>query len=100
MRVQATVLALAVLAVGCARQDAIVPTNASATNTAEFPRFDAVPPAAARQLQEGEAKAAAARLEARGRAAAGQAPRPVSDATRLRRLRATHEAETIARIER
>ena len=93
-------LALALLAAGCAREPAFVPTSTGAVNTGEFPRFEAVPAAATRQLPEGEAAATVARLKAQGAATAARTPRPLSDVARLRRVRATHEAETIARIER
>ena len=83
---------------GCATDTRPIPVDARAVNTGTFPSFAPRPVAASRQLVDTEADARIGRLE-RKAATASVVGRPGPDQTnRLRRIRETHEAETLARI--
>ena len=109
-------------AAGCTTLDVLAPTHPDAVNTGRFPSLAQQPVAAARQLPQAEADAAAASLQgeaaaaiaqprptgvdarianarAAGAAAQAGAPRAVDRTDELRRLGETHAEETLRRIE-
>ena len=93
------VFGVILLAGGCAAQRPVQPTDARAVNTNTFPRFALTPRAATNQFGDADAAANVADLE-RTAAGAANAGRPSpSIVGELQRTRATHEQETIARIE-
>ena len=106
---------------GCAVVDPSHPTDARAVNTGAFPTFAAVPAAANAQLPDAEAERAVmsledeaamvaavprpmgveariAQAERAGAAAQANAPIPLDERLRLRRLGETHAERTLRRI--
>ena len=86
------------LSSGCATESTVRPVNASARDTGTFPVFAVQPAVATRQLGPGEASAEIADLRGDARRASFASRPPRDETERLRRLRRTHEAETLSRI--
>ena len=92
-------IALAMLGLSaCANVPETLPNDPNALNTVEYPEFRPNPARATAQIGEGERLARIDDLERTG-VRAQATPVPMSEVERLRRIRALHEAQTIAEIE-
>ena len=91
-------LAMAIALTGCASDMRPLPSDPRAVDTGTYPRFSARPTAASAQIGQGEATGSIGRLQTTAARTANGAPRPVNETASLRRLRDTHERDTLARI--
>ena len=92
-------LAAALGAAGCASVDGPIPEDARARLNDDYPTFRANPTGARTQIGANAADGQIASLNRTAANASASTPPAVSEAERLRRIRATHEAETIRQIE-
>lgn len=92
-------LGVLLVAGGCTTQQPALPNDDRAVNTGTYPRFALTPRAATNQFGSADASANISDLEQTA-ATTANVGRPSPSIVRdLERTRATHERETIARIE-